>query len=81
MSGDDPELRVPNYQREYVWSKKQQERYLESLSRNMPIFGAVINIDTRTGIQWIMDGQKRIKKNSRIFYKKNKLMLGTIKSC
>lgn len=61
MSGDDPELRVPNYQREYVWSKKQQERYLESLSRNMPIFGAVINIDTRTGIQWIMDGQNRIE--------------------
>ena len=60
MSGDDPELRVPNYQREYVWSRKQQERYLESLSRNMPIFGPVINIDTRTGIQWIMDGQNRI---------------------
>ena len=60
MSGDDPELRVPNYQREYVWSKKQQERYLESLSRNMPIFGPVINIDTQTGIQWIMDGQNRI---------------------
>ena len=60
MSGDDPELRVPDYQREYVWSKKQQERYIESLSKNMPIFGPVINIDTRTGIQWIMDGQNRI---------------------
>lgn len=61
MSGDDPELRVPDYQREYVWSRNQQERYLESLSRNMPIFGAVINLDTRTGIQWIMDGQNRIE--------------------
>ena len=61
MSGDNPELRVPNYQREYVWSRNQQERYLESLSRNMPIFGAVINLDTRTGIQWIMDGQNRIE--------------------
>ena len=27
MSGDDPELKVPDYQREYVWSKKQQEGY------------------------------------------------------
>src|SRR6056300_1027884 len=60
MSGEEPELQVPSYQREYVWSRKQQERYLESLSRNMPIFGPVINIDTRTGIQWIMDGQNRI---------------------
>ena len=47
MSGDDPELRVPDYQREYVWSKKQQEGYLESLSKNMPLFGPVVNIDTR----------------------------------
>ena len=61
MSGDDPELRVPDYQREYVWSKKQQEGYLESLSKNMPLFGPVVNIDTRTGIQWIMDGQNRIE--------------------
>lgn len=60
MSGDDPELRVPDYQREYVWSKKQQERYLESLSRNMPISGPVINIDTTTGIKDIIDGQNRI---------------------
>ena len=37
MSGSDPELKIPDYQREYVWSKKQQERYLESLSKNMPI--------------------------------------------
>lgn len=60
MSGDDPELRVPNFQREYVWTKKQQERYLESITKNMPLFGPVINIDTRTGLQWIMDGQNRI---------------------
>ena len=74
MSGYDPELRVPDYQREYVWSKKQQEGYLESLSKNMPLFGPVVNIDTRTGIQWIMDGQNRIETirrflNNEINYK------------
>jgi len=74
MSGDDPELKVPDYQREYVWSKKQQEGYLESLSKNMPLFGPVVNIDTRTGIQWIMDGQNRIETirrflNNEIKYK------------
>jgi len=60
MSGPIPEIKVPDYQREYVWSKKQQERYLESLSKNMPLFGPVLNVDTKTGVQWIMDGQNRI---------------------
>ena len=57
---NDGELQIPNYQREYVWTKKQQDRYLESLSKNMPLFGPVINVDTSTGSQWIMDGQNRI---------------------
>ena len=56
----DELLKVPDYQRAYVWSSKQQANYLESLSKNMPLFGPVINIDTRTGDQWIMDGQNRI---------------------
>jgi len=76
MSGDDPELRVSDYQRGHVWSwrqqknmpllgpvwsGRQQEGYLESLSKNMPLFGPVINLDTSTGIQWIMDGRIRIE--------------------
>jgi len=54
------ELSVPGYQREYVWSKKQQQSYLESLSLGLPLFGPVINIDTESGQQWIMDGQNRL---------------------
>jgi len=57
---NEGELQIPDYQREYVWTKKQQDRYLESLSKNMPLFGPVINVDTSTGDQWIMDGQNRI---------------------
>ena len=54
------ELSVPGYQREYVWSKKQQQSYLESLSKGLPLFGPVINIDDESGQQWIMDGQNRL---------------------
>ena len=43
-----------------MYGQKTTRSYLESLSKNMPLFGPVINIDTRTGIQWIMDGQNRI---------------------
>jgi len=56
----DNELKVPDYQRGYVWSKRQQQGYLESLAQNLPLFGPVINIETDTGDQWIMDGQNRI---------------------
>jgi len=54
------ELDVPGYQRCYVWPPKQQQAYLESLSKCLPLFGPVINIDTDSGKQWIMDGQNRL---------------------
>ena len=57
---DDGELLVPSYQRKYVWSKKQQQGYLQTLSQGAPLFGSVINIDCDTGKQYIMDGQNRL---------------------
>jgi len=57
---ESEDLCVPDFQREYVWSKKQQQAYLESLSKCLPLFGPVINIDTDSGKQWIMDGQNRL---------------------
>ena len=56
----DNELIIPDYQRDYVWSTKQQQGYLDSLSRNMPLYGPVINVNMDSGIQEIMDGQNRI---------------------
>ena len=57
---DDRDLQVPEYQREFVWNKKQTQGYLDSLSRCMPLFGPVVNLNTETGDQSIMDGQNRI---------------------
>ena len=54
------ELVVPSYQRKYVWSKRQQDQYFESLRNNFPLSGAVINIDVDTGEQSVMDGQNRL---------------------
>ena len=53
-------LKRPDYQRELIWNKKQQQAYLTSLCRGIPLFGPVININTETGDQTIMDGQNRI---------------------
>ena len=57
---DDETLSVPPYQREYVWTKTQQQGYLQTLSKGAPLFGPVINIDRDTGTQYIMDGQNRL---------------------
>jgi hypothetical protein len=47
-------------QRNFVWSKKQQQSYLLSLSKGYPLFGPVINVDADTGILSIVDGQNRL---------------------
>ena len=57
---DDEELLVPSYQREYVWTKKQQQGYLQTLSQGAPLFGPIINVDRNSGKQYIMDGQNRL---------------------
>ena len=57
---DDEELLVPSYQREYVWTNKQQQGYLQTLSQGAPLFGPIINIDQNSGKQYIMDGQNRL---------------------
>ena len=58
---DDEELLVPSYQREYVWTKKQQQGYLLTLSQGAPLFGPIINIDRdHGGKQYIMDGRNRL---------------------
>ena len=54
------DLTVPSYQREYVWTKKEQGKYLYSISKGIPLFGPVVNIISATGDQFIMDGQNRL---------------------
>ena len=57
---DDEELLVPSYQRDYVWTKKQQQGYLLTLSQGAPLFGPIINIDRDHEKQYIMDGRNRL---------------------
>lgn len=57
---DSGDLIIPEYQREYVWNKKQQQDYLLSVSKGFPLFGPVINCDSSSGKQSIMDGQNRL---------------------
>ena len=56
---DSGDLYRPDYQRNLVWSLKQKQSYLDSLSKGYPLFGPVINLDMENGKQEIMDGQNR----------------------
>lgn len=58
---DDNELYVPDYQREFIWDKKHESRFIESLLLGLPvpfIFAAEIK---ETGRLEIVDGSQRIR--------------------
>lgn len=57
---DAGDMVIPDYQRKYVWTKKQQQSYLFSISNGFPLFGPVVNVNMHTGINTVMDGQNRL---------------------
>lgn len=66
--GDKTELFMPEYQREYKWSLKQQSEFIESVLTNLPIpyiyVADVLDGDNEGRIE-IIDGSQRIRTISR----------------
>lgn len=65
-SGKEPDLYIPDYQRDFVWSLKQQSLFIESLLIGLPvpyIFGADVADyeDAGDGRVEIIDGAQRIQ--------------------
>lgn len=65
-SGKEADLYIPDYQREFVWAKKQQSLFIESLLIGLPvpyIFGADVTDyeDAGDGRVEIVDGAQRIQ--------------------
>lgn len=65
-SGKEPDLYIPDYQRDFVWTNKQQSLFIESLLIGLPvpyIFGADISSeeDTGDGRVEIIDGAQRVQ--------------------
>lgn len=76
---EDPEIFIPDYQREFVWSKEQQSLFIESLLIGLPIpyiFVADIADDEQDyaeGRVEIVDGAQRMQ--TIYAYMNNKLQL------
>lgn len=61
---DESEMFIPDYQREMVWSAKQQSRFIESILIKLPVpfmFAADVNEGPRRGALEIIDGSQRLR--------------------
>lgn len=61
---DTSEVFIPDYQREMVWSAKQQSRFIESILIRLPvpfIFAADVGWGDRVGNLEIIDGSQRLR--------------------
>lgn len=61
---DESEIFIPDYQREMVWTPRQQSRFIESILIKLPvpfIFAADVGQGDREGALEIIDGSQRIR--------------------
>lgn len=77
---DESEIFIPDYQRDMVWTPKQQSRFIESILIKLPvpfIFGADVGHGDREGALEIIDGSQRIRTLDNFL--SNKLVLVGLK--
>lgn len=57
----DKKVKVPPFQRGYVWSEKQASRFIESLLLGLPVPGIFLSKDVDSADLLVIDGQQRLK--------------------
>ncbi|WP_371688244.1 DUF262 domain-containing protein [Snodgrassella alvi] len=80
LETDEAELYIPDYQREFIWTVKQQSRFIESLLLNLPIpYLFVADTSSKDdGRLEIVDGSQRIR--TLVNFMKNDLQLSDLKN-
>lgn len=54
-------IRIPKFQRGFVWSEKQASRFIESLLLGLPVPGIFFSKDTESADLLVIDGQQRLR--------------------
>lgn len=54
-------IRVPTFQRGYVWKEKQASRFIESLLLGLPVPGIFLSKESESANLLVLDGQQRLK--------------------
>lgn len=67
----------PDFQRQIVWSKPDQTRFIDSLSKQLPIPSMCISLDYKTDKRLIIDGLQRMQ--SIINFSDDEWMLSELK--
>ena len=63
----DDDICMPEFQRGYVWKIRQSSRFIESLSKSLPVPGIFLYRDPETEKQWVIDGKQRLT-TLRMYY-------------
>ncbi len=58
QSGD---IKIPEYQRKYVWDQKRASRFIESLLLELPVPGVYLYRDSKSEEQLVVDGNQRLQ--------------------
>ena len=58
--GGAGDIEIPDFQRGYVWSRRQADRFIESLLLGLPVPGIFLTQDPETKRQQIIDGVQRL---------------------
>ena len=66
---DTTEYHIPEHQRFYVWTKKQQNDFIDTIIKNFPIPDIIVSFTGRRGdAKQIEDGQQRLTTLWRYFH-------------
>lgn len=63
-SGDDAtegDIYVPDFQRGYVWTKRQADSFIESLLLGLPVPGIFLSTESDTSRRLVIDGGQRLR--------------------
>jgi hypothetical protein len=63
---DDPKNRVDGFQRSFVWTKAQMDRFIESLLLGYPVPG-VFMVKQSDNVMLVLDGQQRLETLRRFY--------------
>ncbi|MYC47060.1 MAG: DUF262 domain-containing protein [Chloroflexi bacterium] len=58
---DEGDIFIPDFQRGYVWSKKQADGFIESLLLGLPVPGIFLSTDRTSGRRLVIDGGQRLR--------------------
>lgn len=75
----ESDIFIPDFQRGYVWTKPQADRFIESLLLGLPVPGIFLSTERETNRRFVVDGGQRLRTIKSFMegkFKKSDFVLG-----